>query len=564
MRKPEEEIKRLLLEAELDLLEELKDRCGQLETRVGDSPALRQSVRAVILDVLRDAGVEDHDRLAKVMAPLVLTSMREEIRNSSDMMVDALYPITGRLVAAAVGNAFREMMETLNEKLDEGFSLERWKTRLRAKATGRSEAELQLQGNPPFEFQDLLIIHRQTGLLIARARNVEETLEGIDSELVGGMLTAIMTFTRDAMGNSSSDELRTLSFGTSELFLRTSPAIILAVQAKGSAPAAFEAALEALFCSFVETWGDVLRGYDGALDNADRKALIEDLQRRFGALDEARRNKFRGRSYKGPAVAGLVAVILVGWFGYHGYQAWRFSDIEITAHDAIARTAVLQGYPVNARLDPDTERLHVTGFLPDEAARAGLVRALSEALPEIETAFTIAVLPTTDVSGLRQALETVDQRLADLQEEELTRVDDRLSILDDRLVPLELARPSETDRLQVWVSREAVFFSAGTTLRNPDRAQAKLRALAGLMGRAPAALRLRVVGYSDSAGSPAQNLRVSQDRARDISRLLSGLGLPESRLLTVGRAAERPLSSSSGVDSENRRVEFEVVLPDEG
>ena len=39
-------------------------------------------------------------------------------QNSKDMMVEALYPITGRLTAAAVANAFRDLVADLNERLD--------------------------------------------------------------------------------------------------------------------------------------------------------------------------------------------------------------------------------------------------------------------------------------------------------------------------------------------------------------------------------------------------------------------------------------------------------------
>ena len=50
------------------------------------------------------------------MAPLVVAAIRSEIANSRDMMVEALYPITGRLVAAAVSNAFRALLETINAR----------------------------------------------------------------------------------------------------------------------------------------------------------------------------------------------------------------------------------------------------------------------------------------------------------------------------------------------------------------------------------------------------------------------------------------------------------------
>ena len=85
MRAPEEELKRLLLASELDLLEQIRKRCDGLQARVGDDPGLKDSVRRVIVEVLRESGLHDHDRLARALAPLIVSSMREEIRNSRDI-----------------------------------------------------------------------------------------------------------------------------------------------------------------------------------------------------------------------------------------------------------------------------------------------------------------------------------------------------------------------------------------------------------------------------------------------------------------------------------------------
>ena len=89
-------------------------------------------------------------------------------------------------------------METLNERLDQGLSFERWRMRVQARMTGVSEAELLLRRHPPFDIDELLLIHRPTGVLMARVRDGESG--GADADVVGGMLTAIMAFTRDAFG----------------------------------------------------------------------------------------------------------------------------------------------------------------------------------------------------------------------------------------------------------------------------------------------------------------------------------------------------------------------------
>ena len=195
-----EQLRRLLLQEE-------QERLDQLEARLGSDDALRTSLVPLIADVLRDAGVQDYQRLAGALAPIVLQSIKTEIHNSRDMMVDALYPITGRLVAAAVRNAFRDMVEQLNQKLDQSLSVDRWRARVKAKVTGQSEAEILLSEGAAFEITDLLLINRETGFLVTQT-GAGEDQGGMDSQLLGSILTAIMAFVRDAMSSSPEQDLR--------------------------------------------------------------------------------------------------------------------------------------------------------------------------------------------------------------------------------------------------------------------------------------------------------------------------------------------------------------------
>ena len=447
MTTPEEEIKRLLLSPELDLLERLRDRTDHLTTRVGDDAAFRESARAVIVDVLRDAGVRDHDRLARVMAPLVVSSMRDEIRNSRDMMVDALYPITGRLVAAAVRNAFRDLMENLNEKLDQSFSFARWKIRLQARATGRSEAELLLQRNPPFEIEDLLVIHRPTGLLIARAqaaggRDGMEGHEELDSDLLGGMLTAIMSFVRDAMGETEGGALQRLEFGGSALFLRSSPAVILAVKAAGTKPSGFDATLEAIFQSFLVRWGDTLRGFDGAADEEDERAILDDLRERLATLLAAKKQNFRRRSRKAPLALLAILLLLVGWGGYEWFQNWRVAGLEQRADAVLAAEPELAGFPIDARYDWASETLLIEGLFPDQAALDKVQQKVAEAVPESPVAFVANLVSRGETEELSKQLGQLREGLGGLERSldvAITTVQPQLERLGEQTSALESA-----------------------------------------------------------------------------------------------------------------------------
>jgi hypothetical protein len=334
---PEAELKHLLLSHELDLLAKLEERMAVVQERVGDDKLFQHSVRRVIVDALREAGVDDHERLSSVLAPLVIESLREEIRNSREMMVEALYPLTGRLVSAAVRNAFREFLETIDTKLSEAFSLTRLRIWLQAMFTRRSQAELLLEAFPIFDVDDALIVHRPTGLLVAHTgedEDEEAEESGIDSDLVGGMLSAIMSFTKDAFGEGNSGELSTLEFGEATLFIHSSPTITLAVKTTGTAPATFDGRLERAFVGFLDRFGAPLRDFDGDLDPELRLDMVADLRSRLRAVVAASKTAVGPRRSVGKALA-LLAILLLAILGFFGK---RFLDAREVAQREAART----------------------------------------------------------------------------------------------------------------------------------------------------------------------------------------------------------------------------------
>ncbi len=557
---PEARLRHLLLGAERDRLARLEARTDALSGRLGDDAALTESVARIIVGVLRNAGVRDHERLSMTLAPLILASLREEIRNSSDMMVDALYPITGRLVAAAVRNAFRELVETLNERVDQTVSIDRWKARLEAWRTGKSEAEILLRRNPPFEIEEVLLIHRPTGLPISRVERGE--MSSTDWDLVSGMLTAIMAFVHDALGKDEAREVRKISMDDSDLFISTSPAVILAFKARGTPPADFERTLETEFLSFLDAWGPKVREFGGQLDNSEEQDLVADLRTRSQKLARPRDRKPRRSPWKIYVAFIAAAVAAIAWWVDASIEDGKIMAIEDQGRKIVQEHAVLSGYPITVQYDRDQDVLVVEGLIPDAKIRDQIVSAFEARLSQVTADFRLSSLPDT-AAALGQKLDT---RLQDLSTQ-LSDVGKRLTARENtldrqslRIAALEAIAPGPLDRLRQWMRIQVIPFSEGTTFSDPARARAVLQELADLVGQAPNSVRIRLVGYTDQAGGETRNDRLSLERARAVMDRLVALGVPETRLVPAGRGSEKMVSDSSGRNSPNRRVEFEMVL----
>src|SRR5262245_2513586 len=115
-------LKRLLLSEDRRVLSDIEETVRKHDIRIGDDEALQHSVSVILADALREAEVANHRELAAAIAPVVVGAIKREIRNASDEVVDAMYPIMGRLIRAYVSAAIRDFVEQTNRRLEGGLS----------------------------------------------------------------------------------------------------------------------------------------------------------------------------------------------------------------------------------------------------------------------------------------------------------------------------------------------------------------------------------------------------------------------------------------------------------
>jgi len=104
------------------------------------------------------------------------------------------------------------------------------------------------------------------------------------------------------------------------------------------------------------------------------------------------------------------------------------------------------------------------------------------------------------------------------------------------------------------VNLRLTFETGSAVLTAAARAQAEAFAQA-LQRPQLRNLRFQIEGHTDSVGSRASNIALSQRRAQSVAEFLAGKGVERNRLSVRGYGPDRPLPGLRASAGENRRVE---------
>jgi hypothetical protein len=301
----------------------------------------------VLVQAVKHAEKKHHRELSSAFAPLVVTAIRSEIKRSKDMIVEALYPIMGRLVTAAVAAAFRDLVETLNTRIDALVSAHSWRLRMRALATGHSMAEVALAEVETGKLKRALLLERGSGRVLAAWPRSEKDKSNVD--LQSGMIAAITEFATNAYADQGG-ELRMLDLGASNVFLRASPRVIVAAEFGGELPRHHESRLDDAFLSIVER------------HEKDETACTSEAI--AGHLNEALASEAGKPKSKTPVIVfGLVMGALAIWAASGPVtRAWRESRIRSAFDAAMVPYERLAHYPLRLLIDHKGGRVILRGL----------------------------------------------------------------------------------------------------------------------------------------------------------------------------------------------------------
>lgn len=572
------ELRRLLLEPEHIQLSNILERLNNPRVRA-------REISRPLPEAIRIRNAQD-DALTDALAPTVVTAFHNSIKKDPRPVAEAISPLMGPAIRRAIAIALGSFVQTIDQALKHSLSWQGFKWRFEALKTGKPFAEVVMYHTLLYRSEQVFLIHKQTGLLLHHVA-ADPTITK-DADVVSGMLTAMqvasLSFGRDSFGSDGADDKPpdTLDLGNDrEVWFEAGPHGMLAVVIRGQAPESlrsefFVPALEAIHVEQREAF-DTFSGDASAFEGA-RPRLEECLQSQYQGRSES-------ADYKIPAYIWLLLAALIIGLGVWGFFAWRdarrwnayLERLKSEPGIVIAETGKENGKRFIAGLrdplaadplailrketviDPASVALRLKDYAALEAPLV-LARAknLLEPPPSVELKFADGTL---SASGSASHYWIDEARRMARALPGVVKFDDR-NLIDEDL--------KEPEALRQRIEQQVIRFARGGSQLAPGQTEnlkaliadaQKLAAMAPAAGRA---LRIELIGHTDTEGEDSANMALSRQRADKILFMLTSKQLPANSLTAVGVGTMQPVRvETSEADKEfNRSVSFKVSLLD--
>lgn len=218
----------------LDEIDDKIEKRDQLETRV--SPILEDKVEYL------------QQNFSVVFGPEVTKSIKKQIQESQDEVVEALYPIIGKMIKKYIVKEFESLSERVDQRIDRAFSLEGWIRRIKSWFGIKEKSQVIEHDLLEPQIEQILVIQKESGLLIGSYTNNLS----VDNDMVAGMITAFKTFAHDAF-EKEGQELEMIEYETFKLFIRTFKSFFIVTAISGGVNSDVKDKLDDIILDFADT-----------------------------------------------------------------------------------------------------------------------------------------------------------------------------------------------------------------------------------------------------------------------------------------------------------------------
>ena len=241
----------------------------------------RQRLETKVDPIVEDKFTYLKEHFPELFGPAIAEAITVQIRESQDTIIEALYPIMGKLIKKYVVAEITALSEKIDRQLDQAFSWPGWRTRIRGWLAGVPFSQQVMRGTLAPTIEEVFVIEQHSSMLVGSysRQNI------LDRDMIAGMLTAIKGFVKEAFAKEH-QELETVEYETYKIVLKNFRSFYIAVTVSGVMDAQFKDQLDDTLLNFVH---HVMNQPVPALAAQEKDYLSGPLRRYF--TDIARERK---------------------------------------------------------------------------------------------------------------------------------------------------------------------------------------------------------------------------------------------------------------------------------
>lgn len=265
------QLRKILLEQDEEERQELAQKLNDLDDQLNS----REKLEVKLEPILKDQEAHLKKNFSHLFGPQITESISKQIKDSQDEVVEALYPIIGRMIKKYITSEIEKLSEKVDQQMELAFSWEGWKIRIKAWFSGTPQKEVVLSKIIEPKIEEIFVIERDSGILMGSFSRSES----VDQDMVAGMLTAIKAFVEDAF-TTEKQELESIDYQNYKIVLKGFKSFFIAVVTSGGMSMAFRDKLDDQLIDFADK---VLRKARG--EEQQEEGLSGRLQEFFNDFD---------------------------------------------------------------------------------------------------------------------------------------------------------------------------------------------------------------------------------------------------------------------------------------
>jgi len=332
---------------------EQQEQLELLKKRLEESQVDALKVANVLPDSVR-LSLQAGGQLKSELKPFIAESVMQTVEKNPKKFAEVLYPVILPAVKLMIGNSIRLFIQSMNRGIESATTLTGLKWRFEAMQKGVPYSEVALQKTLKYRVEQVYLIDRDGGLLIEHLIN--ENVQGLDSDAVAGMFSAIQSFVRDSFQASSEENLTQMNVGELNVLLFHQPVTTLACVVRGVAPYEFHQQLDQVHDQIYKNHATQINAFDGTQGSINGiKDMLEPYLRI--QLKETEETK------KKPPIAAYIAIAAIAIFlGVSGFLEWRKQAVMNKVENLLYATPGI----LPTRLQWINKKLHINGLAEEK------------------------------------------------------------------------------------------------------------------------------------------------------------------------------------------------------